>query len=83
MKTRIITGLLIFLFVFPFVVFGGHFMMAFVLLLLAIGVYEFLSVMKKAFLDEIPLYIYITSSYNSSSSSSISAFRSSISAALT
>lgn len=61
MKQRIITGLLIFLFVFPFVIFGGHFMMAFVLLLLGIGVYEFLSVMKKAFLDEIPLYIYIIS----------------------
>ena len=61
MKTRIITGLLIFLFVLPFVAFGGHYMMAFVLILLGIGTYEFLNVMKKAFLDEIPLYIYILS----------------------
>ena len=61
MKTRIITGLLIFLFVLPFVAFGGHFMMAFILLLLGIGTYEFLSVMKKAVLDEIPLYVYILS----------------------
>ena len=61
MKTRIKTGILIFLFVLPFVLFGGNFMMAFVLLLLGIGVYEFLSVMKKAFLDEIPIYIYIIS----------------------
>ena len=61
MKTRIITGLLIFLFVLPFVLFGGNYMAVFVLLLLGLGVYEFLNVMKKAFLDEIPLYIYIIS----------------------
>lgn len=61
MKTRIITGLLIFLFVLPFVFFGNHFMMAFIVLLLGLGTYEFLNVMKKAFLDEIPLYVYILS----------------------
>lgn len=61
MKTRIITGLLIFLFVLPFVAFGNHFMMAFIILLLGIGTYEFLNVKEKAKQEEIPLYIYIIS----------------------
>ena len=61
MKTRIITGLLIFLFVLPFVVFGNHFMMAFIILLLGAGVYEFLNVKAKAKQDKIPLYVYIIS----------------------
>lgn len=61
MKQRIITGLFIFLFVLPFVVFGKHFMMAFIILLLGAGVYEFLNVKAKAKQDKIPLYIYILS----------------------
>ena len=61
MKTRIITGLLIFLFVLPFVAFGNHFMMAFIILLLGLGTYEFLNAKAKAKQDKIPLYVYIIS----------------------
>ena len=61
MKTRIITGLLIFLFVAPFVGLGTHFMMAFIILLLGAGVYEFLNVKAKAKVDKIPNYVYVLS----------------------
>ena len=61
MKTRIITGLLLFVFVTPFVLFGTHVMAIFVLLLMGLGTYEFLNIKKKASLQEIPLYAYIIS----------------------
>lgn len=58
MKQRTITGLLIFLFMAPFIIFGGYPMAIFVLILCIIGMYEFLNIKKKANQQPIPIYIY-------------------------
>lgn len=59
MKTRTITGIFLFIFVAPFVIFGTYSMAVFVLLLLILSLYEFLNIKKKGSLDPIPNYIYI------------------------
>ena len=59
MKQRIITGAIMTLFVAPLIVFGGYFMFAFIVLLLGIGIYEFLHIKKKSGKEGIPFYVYI------------------------
>ncbi len=58
MKKRIITGILLAVFVAPFLYFGTYFMASFALLILILGIYEFLNIKKKANQSPIPLYIY-------------------------
>ena len=58
MKTRIITGIIMAIIVAPLLVFGGYFSFALSLILLIGGIYEFLSIKKKANQNIIPLYIY-------------------------
>lgn len=59
MKTRIITGALLFLFVTPFIIFGTYSMAVFVLLLMTLGMIEFLNVKKNANLNKYPVYMYV------------------------
>ena len=59
MKTRIITGALLFLFVTPFIIFGTYSMAVFVLLLMTLGMIEFLNVKKNANLNKYPIYMYV------------------------
>ena len=59
MKTRIITGALLFLFVTPFIIFGTYSMAMFVLLLMTLGMIEFLNVKKNANLNKYPIYMYV------------------------
>ena len=59
MKTRIITGALLFLFVTPFIIFGTYSMVVFVLLLMTLGMIEFLNVKKNANLNKYPIYMYV------------------------
>lgn len=59
MKKRIITGILLFIFVAPFVIFGSYPFAIFTLLLMVLGIYEFLDIKRKANMDKIPLYIFI------------------------
>lgn len=61
MKERTITGVILFIFLAPFILFGGHVMMVLTLLLLIAGTYEFLNVIAKSKQDKIPLYVYIVS----------------------
>ena len=61
MKKRTITGMLLALFVAPFVVFGTHFIALFILLVMGIGVYELLDIKRKANMDAIPVYIFVLS----------------------
>lgn len=58
MKKRTITGILIFLFMAPFIIFGSYPMAIFVLLLCIGGMYEFLNIKKKANQQPIPIYVY-------------------------
>ncbi len=58
MKKRVITGVLLALFVTPFLYFGTYFMFAFILLLMGLGIYEFLNIKKKAKMEPIPLYVF-------------------------
>lgn len=59
MKTRTITGALLFLFVTPFIIFGTYSMAIFVLLLMTLGMIEFLNVKKNANLNKFPIYMYV------------------------
>ena len=59
MKTRTITGALLFLFVTPFIIFGTYSMAIFVLLLMTLGMIEFLNVKKNANLNKYPIYMYV------------------------
>ena len=52
MKKRTITGVLLALFVTPFVVFGTHFIALFVLLVMCLGIYELLDIKRKANMDK-------------------------------
>ena len=61
MKKRTITGVLLALFVAPFVAFGTHFIALFILLVMGIGVYELLDIKRKANMDAIPVYIFVLS----------------------
>ena len=61
MKQRTITGLLLAVFVTPFIYFGKYFIAAFVLLLMVLGIYEFLNLKKKANMEKIPTYLYVIS----------------------
>jgi CDP-diglyceride synthetase len=61
MKKRTITGVLLALFVAPFVVFGTHFIALFILLVMGIGVYELLDIKRKANMEAIPIYIFVLS----------------------
>lgn len=61
MKKRTITGILIFLFVAPFIIFGSYSMAIFTLLLLILGLIEFLNVKKNANKGKYPIYIYVLS----------------------
>ena len=61
MKKRTITGVLLALFVTPFVVFGTHFIALFVLLVMCLGIYELLDIKRKANMDKIPLYVFALS----------------------
>ena len=59
MKQRIITGIFIFLFTAPFIIFGTYSFAIFALLLTILGIYEFLNIKAKASLTKTPIYIYI------------------------
>lgn len=61
MKIRTITGILLFIFVAPFIIFGTYSIAIFVLLLMGLATYEFLNIKKKAKLEPIPIYVYIVS----------------------
>lgn len=61
MKTRTITGVLLFLFLAPFIIFGGYIMAILAFVLLALSTYEFLDVKRKAKQKNIPIYIYVIS----------------------
>lgn len=65
MKKRIITGIILALFVTPFLILGGYFMAAFIIILMGCGVYEFLSILKKSNKPSIPIYIYVLSFFAS------------------
>lgn len=61
MKTRTITGILLFIFVAPFVIFGTYSIAIFALLLMVLATLEFLNIKKNANLESIPVYIYVLS----------------------
>ena len=59
MKQRTITGIIIAIFVIPFIIFGQYFIAAFVGLLSLLSVKEFLDIKKKSGQEKTPLYVYI------------------------
>lgn len=59
MKQRIITGIILFFFVVPFVIFGTYSFAIFILLLLGLGMYEFLHIKAQANETKTPIYVYI------------------------
>lgn len=61
MKQRIITGVLLAVFVTPLIIFGQYLMASFIAVLAILGTYEFLNIKKKANQQEIPIYVYVIS----------------------
>lgn len=59
MKQRTITGVLLAVFVAPFIIFGQHIFAGFIALLAILGTYEFLNIKKKANKEPIPSYVYV------------------------
>ena len=59
MKQRTITGIIIAIFVIPFIIFGQYFIAALVSLLALLSIKEFLDIKKNAKGNKIPTYVYV------------------------
>ena len=59
MKQRTITGIIIAIFVIPFIIFGQYFIAALVSLLAMLSIKEFLDIKKNAKENKIPTYVYV------------------------